>query len=113
MNNCVCLETLGFSFGNRNPGAVGARAGLSGNPGEQDQAPSCTCLVWSGISPSHLPVAPWGCGWDGVTGAVPEGSCRCHQGLAWEYQDFQPLCHCSSVLALCLRVWFLVLQGKL
>lgn len=89
MNNRVWLETLGFSFGNVKPVAVGGQAGLSRDPGEQDQAPNCTCLVWSGISPSHLPVGSPG---------LCLGDCGCHQGLAGGAR----ICSPSVIAALCL-----------
>lgn len=89
MNNCVWLETSGFSFGNRNPGAVGGQAGLSRDPGEQDQAPGCTCLLWSGI-----PGAGDVMGQSGITGAVPGAL----QGLAGGTRTCSP----SVTAALCL-----------
>lgn len=40
-----------------------------------------------------------------ITGAVP-GGLQMPSGSFWEHQELQPLCHCSSVLALCLMTSF-------
>lgn len=94
MNDCVWLETLGFSLGNGSPGAVGGQAGLSRDPGEQDQAPAC-----SGLGSAH-PTC------QGLCLRDPAGAVRAFLG----YQDLQPLCHCSSFVP---QGLVLVLQDEL